>query len=248
MPVPSSQPSGAGRERVAPMGGNSRPARASAGSNCSRAPASPRPAMRADFVARPQEPHRDMGFGDGGSSTGRDELIWIDMAAAGTVPAPAPGAWPTPVVVPVNNAPGYGTDMDQYIQSAQAAAPLVGLGLEALAPLALALRADFAPAFRVDLPDRLDLAGLPAFLLAGVRLAALALVKELQAHRGVVDRLAEPDMVAAPVIRESAPPRAIREIAPPPMAAVPRSEITPAPEATIHPGSGYIRSKRLRVC
>ena len=48
-----------------------------------------------------------------------------------------------------------------------------------------------------------------------------------------VDRLAEPDMVAAPVIRESAPPRAIREIAPPPMAAVPRSEITPAPEAAI---------------
>jgi uracil-DNA glycosylase len=48
-----------------------------------------------------------------------------------------------------------------------------------------------------------------------------------------VDRLAEPDMVAAPVNRESAPPRAVREIAPPPIAAVPRSEIAPAPEAAI---------------
>jgi uracil-DNA glycosylase len=48
-----------------------------------------------------------------------------------------------------------------------------------------------------------------------------------------VDRLAEPEMVAAPVNRESAPPRAVREIAPPPIAAVPRSEIAPAPEAAI---------------
>jgi uracil-DNA glycosylase len=48
-----------------------------------------------------------------------------------------------------------------------------------------------------------------------------------------VDRLAEPEMVAAPVNRESSPPRAVREIAPPPIAAVPRSEIAPAPEAAI---------------
>jgi uracil-DNA glycosylase len=48
-----------------------------------------------------------------------------------------------------------------------------------------------------------------------------------------VDRLAEPDIIAAPLIRESAPPRAVREIAPPPIAAVPRSEIAPAPEAAI---------------
>jgi uracil-DNA glycosylase len=48
-----------------------------------------------------------------------------------------------------------------------------------------------------------------------------------------VDRLAEPDIIAATVIRESAPPRAVREIAPPPIAAVPRSEIAPAPEAAI---------------
>jgi uracil-DNA glycosylase family 4 len=46
------------------------------------------------------------------------------------------------------------------------------------------------------------------------------------------DRLAEPDVPAAPVVRETAPPRAVREI-PTAMAAVPRSEITPAPEAAI---------------
>lgn len=48
----------------------------------------------------------------------------MPYGAAGTTP-PAPGAWPTPVVVPVNNAPGYtGTsDVDSYIQSAAAAAP-----------------------------------------------------------------------------------------------------------------------------
>jgi hypothetical protein len=48
--------------------------------------ASPRPAMAPDFVARPQEPHRDMGFGAGGSRTNQDALIWIDMAAEGAVP------------------------------------------------------------------------------------------------------------------------------------------------------------------
>ena len=47
-----------------------------------------------------------------------------------------------------------------------------------------------------------------------------------------VDRLAEPDVPAAPVVRETAPPRTVREI-PTAMAAVPRSEITPAPEAAI---------------
>jgi DNA polymerase len=46
------------------------------------------------------------------------------------------------------------------------------------------------------------------------------------------NRLAEPDVPAAPVVRETAPPRAVREI-PTAMAAVPRSEITPAPEAAI---------------
>ena len=47
-----------------------------------------------------------------------------------------------------------------------------------------------------------------------------------------VDRLAEPDVVPAPVVRETAPPRAVREMpaATPP---VPRSEIAPAPEAAI---------------
>jgi DNA polymerase len=46
------------------------------------------------------------------------------------------------------------------------------------------------------------------------------------------NRLAEPDVPAAPVVRETAPPRAVREI-PTAMAAVPRSEITPALEAAI---------------
>jgi hypothetical protein len=48
--------------------------------------AGPRNAMNADFVANPNEPHRDIGFGQGGSSTGNDGLIWIDLAAAGSVP------------------------------------------------------------------------------------------------------------------------------------------------------------------
>lgn len=44
--------------------------------------------------------------------------------AAATTPT-APGAWPTPVVVPVNNAPAYNqANIDSYIQSAVAAAPL----------------------------------------------------------------------------------------------------------------------------
>jgi uracil-DNA glycosylase family 4 len=47
-----------------------------------------------------------------------------------------------------------------------------------------------------------------------------------------VDRLAEPDMLPAPVVRETAPPRAVREI-PVAIPAVPRSEIAPAPEAAI---------------
>ena len=48
-----------------------------------------------------------------------------------------------------------------------------------------------------------------------------------------VDRLAEPDVPAAPVVRETAPPpRLVKEI-PAAMAAVPRSEIAPAPEAAI---------------
>src|SRR4029450_10113477 len=48
-----------------------------------------------------------------------------------------------------------------------------------------------------------------------------------------VDRLAEPDIVPAAVIqRETAPPRAVREI-PAATPVVPRSEIAPAPEAAI---------------
>ena len=48
-----------------------------------------------------------------------------------------------------------------------------------------------------------------------------------------VDRLAEPDAVAAaPVQREVAPPRAIREL-PAAVPSVPRSETTPVPEAAI---------------
>ena len=47
-----------------------------------------------------------------------------------------------------------------------------------------------------------------------------------------VDRLAEPDALPAPAVRETAPPRAVREI-PAAIAAVPRSEIAPAPEAAI---------------
>ena len=48
-----------------------------------------------------------------------------------------------------------------------------------------------------------------------------------------LDRLAEPDVPAAPVVRETAPPpRLVKEI-PAATAAVPRSEIAPAPEAAI---------------
>jgi uracil-DNA glycosylase family 4 len=47
-----------------------------------------------------------------------------------------------------------------------------------------------------------------------------------------VDRLAEPDVLPAPVVREAAPARAVREI-PAAIAAVPRSEIAPAGEAAI---------------
>ena len=48
-----------------------------------------------------------------------------------------------------------------------------------------------------------------------------------------VDRLSEPDAPIAPApVRETAPPRPIRET-PAAMPAVPRSEIAPAPEAAI---------------
>jgi hypothetical protein len=48
--------------------------------------AGPRPAMEANFVPDPNQPQRDMGFGGSQNQTNRDGLIWIDMAAAGTVP------------------------------------------------------------------------------------------------------------------------------------------------------------------
>ena len=47
-----------------------------------------------------------------------------------------------------------------------------------------------------------------------------------------VNRLAEPDVPPAAVVREAAPPRLLRE-APAAVAAVPRSEMAPAPEAAI---------------
>jgi hypothetical protein len=47
--------------------------------------AASRPAMEANFTPNTQDPHRDMGYGQGGG-TQNDQLIWIDMAAEGVVP------------------------------------------------------------------------------------------------------------------------------------------------------------------
>lgn len=48
--------------------------------------AGPRNATSPGFVPNPDNPHLDMGFGQSSNATGRDALIWIDMAAAGAVP------------------------------------------------------------------------------------------------------------------------------------------------------------------
>lgn len=48
--------------------------------------AGPRPVMNAGFVPSADNPHLDMGFGGSQNQTGRDALVWIDMAAAGEVP------------------------------------------------------------------------------------------------------------------------------------------------------------------
>jgi hypothetical protein len=49
--------------------------------------AGPRNVMNANFVPNPDTPQQDMGFSQSQNQTGRDALIWIDLAAAGTPPA-----------------------------------------------------------------------------------------------------------------------------------------------------------------
>ncbi len=58
--------------------------------------AAPRRAMEAGFVPS-SDPHRDMGFNESLNQTGRDALIWIDMAADGVVPVISPQNDPKPV-------------------------------------------------------------------------------------------------------------------------------------------------------
>jgi hypothetical protein len=57
------------------------------GSRIAITSAGPRPAMMPGFVPRQDQQHQDMGFGQSQNQTGRDALIWIDMAAPGAVPA-----------------------------------------------------------------------------------------------------------------------------------------------------------------
>jgi hypothetical protein len=49
--------------------------------------AGPRNAMNANFTPNVDNPQQDMAFGQSQNQTGRDGLIWIDLAAAGTAPA-----------------------------------------------------------------------------------------------------------------------------------------------------------------
>lgn len=48
--------------------------------------AGPRNAMNADFTPNPNTPQQDMGFGQTQDKTGRDLLIWVNLAAEGVVP------------------------------------------------------------------------------------------------------------------------------------------------------------------
>lgn len=57
------------------------------GSRIAITSAGPRNVINPGYVPNLQDPHRDMGFGDSANQTGRDALIWIDMAAQGAVPA-----------------------------------------------------------------------------------------------------------------------------------------------------------------
>ena len=78
--------------------------------------AGPRPATDVGFTPNPNEPQRDMGFGSGQNATNRDGLIWIDMAAQGTVPA-----------LPQQD--GQGQESERAVGAAMLAARGLGWGL-----------------------------------------------------------------------------------------------------------------------